>query len=544
MRGIIKSVTLLVILAAFMVPPLLRPLNYLSDDAYFYLVIAKNIVDGHGSTFNTITPTNGYHPLWLAVCTAMSFVASDSKSAALTIILLVQQLFAIVMLVVFKTIAVNLGLKYSWLAFPVFFAFFLTGMYASEAHINGLCVLLSILFLQKIMLERPLRLSSCVLLGLTLGLTFLARLDNVFLLMCFFSFAVYHIFDIRNDCSLQAKVGGVLALSLSAAAVVAPYVTHNYLTTGHYIPISGAIKTTFPAILPGFSSKLGATGLLTITFALFGLFMAFFVEKEAGRRFLLGLLSFAVVLHGCYVALFTSHTTTWSWYYVAGMLNLAFTLIVAVNVIARQIERADKKKMGNVLQIGISAAVLLVGVYALARTWARFNNPDAVEGTSPTFSMNRPVANERWPNAVGAWLRDNLPGEARVLVYDFPGAISYVSGLSILPADGLVCDFKYNDDIIRQGIAHYLNEERVTFWLGPESTDSIEADGLYKISRIESGYAVKLFAPLYRCSAGCFFVRDTDKIVDFRRVISHPNIPDIALWKIVPSDQYVGEQMK
>ncbi len=38
------------------------------DDAYYYLGIARNIADGHGSTFDGLNPTNGYHPLWLAIC--------------------------------------------------------------------------------------------------------------------------------------------------------------------------------------------------------------------------------------------------------------------------------------------------------------------------------------------------------------------------------------------------------------------------------------------------------------------------------------------
>lgn len=38
------------------------------DDAYYYFKVAQNISEGHGSTFDGINPTNGYHPLWLAVC--------------------------------------------------------------------------------------------------------------------------------------------------------------------------------------------------------------------------------------------------------------------------------------------------------------------------------------------------------------------------------------------------------------------------------------------------------------------------------------------
>ena len=39
------------------------------DDAYYYFEIARRIADGQGSTFDGIAETNGYHPLWMAICT-------------------------------------------------------------------------------------------------------------------------------------------------------------------------------------------------------------------------------------------------------------------------------------------------------------------------------------------------------------------------------------------------------------------------------------------------------------------------------------------
>src|SRR5215208_6457972 len=38
------------------------------DDAYYYFKVAQNISEGHGSTFDGIDKTNGYHPLWMLIC--------------------------------------------------------------------------------------------------------------------------------------------------------------------------------------------------------------------------------------------------------------------------------------------------------------------------------------------------------------------------------------------------------------------------------------------------------------------------------------------
>ena len=41
---------------------------FIRDDAYYYFKVAQNISEGHGSTFDGIHLTNGYHPLWLLIC--------------------------------------------------------------------------------------------------------------------------------------------------------------------------------------------------------------------------------------------------------------------------------------------------------------------------------------------------------------------------------------------------------------------------------------------------------------------------------------------
>ena len=41
---------------------------FVRDDAYYYFKVAQNISEGHGSTFDGINRTNGYHPLWMLIC--------------------------------------------------------------------------------------------------------------------------------------------------------------------------------------------------------------------------------------------------------------------------------------------------------------------------------------------------------------------------------------------------------------------------------------------------------------------------------------------
>ncbi len=44
-------------------------MQWLYDDAFYYLVTAKHLSEQHLSSFDGITVTSGYHPLWLWLCT-------------------------------------------------------------------------------------------------------------------------------------------------------------------------------------------------------------------------------------------------------------------------------------------------------------------------------------------------------------------------------------------------------------------------------------------------------------------------------------------
>ncbi len=61
---------------------------FVRDDAYYYFKVAQNISEGHGSTFDGINLTNGYHPLWLWICVPIFALARFDLILPLRILLL------------------------------------------------------------------------------------------------------------------------------------------------------------------------------------------------------------------------------------------------------------------------------------------------------------------------------------------------------------------------------------------------------------------------------------------------------------------------
>jgi hypothetical protein len=53
------------------------PLVRFSDDFFYYLLPARNLVNGAGSTFFVGEPTNGYHPLWFLWISLLNWLAGD-----------------------------------------------------------------------------------------------------------------------------------------------------------------------------------------------------------------------------------------------------------------------------------------------------------------------------------------------------------------------------------------------------------------------------------------------------------------------------------
>lgn len=65
------------------------------DDAYYYFKVAQNISEGHGSTFDGINKTNGYHPLWMLVCIPIFALARFDLILPLRILLVLMSMLSV-----------------------------------------------------------------------------------------------------------------------------------------------------------------------------------------------------------------------------------------------------------------------------------------------------------------------------------------------------------------------------------------------------------------------------------------------------------------
>lgn len=158
-----------------------------TDDAFYYFKVAQNISEGHGSTFDQIGYTNGYHPLWLLVCIPIFSLARFDLILPLRITVLVMALLSCASSVIlFRMLKMRLSAITAG-TIAVFWAFFpdlhsITTTLGMESGINAFFILL-FLYLAMRYDQHPKQRSArkLIALGVVALLMVLSRLDNAFL---------------------------------------------------------------------------------------------------------------------------------------------------------------------------------------------------------------------------------------------------------------------------------------------------------------------------------------------------------------------------
>ncbi len=230
------------------------------DDSWYYLTIARNAAQGHGLTFDRVNPTDGFHPLWLILLTGVQWLTGPVSVELLMRLILTFQLGLLLMALVWLgRVAQRLGTAgriHGWSCVLLILINFL----AVKVFVNGQESALQLLFLvgslalyvqmlgaagSAIGSEGKVRAvtggggpstAGFLLLGLGTAGLFLARLDGVFFLG-----GVVLIVGLESIAG-RARWHHFGALALGMLPLVVTYLIWHYLTFGHWLTVSGAIK--------------------------------------------------------------------------------------------------------------------------------------------------------------------------------------------------------------------------------------------------------------------------------------------------------------
>lgn len=229
---------------------------YSSDDGFYYFQVARNLAAGKGFTFDGLTQTNGFHPLWLFLITPIFALARLDLLLPLRLLVLLMAavnagtailLFRLLRGRITPNLAAAVGLL--WLVLPPIH--FITAKAGVEAGLNAFFIALFWRRLTAFLAEkhnRPKTLRQLPILGLIAALTLFSRLDNLFLV--FFGglwlwLRLWQPADGKASTQRQAwrwRLSTGLVFFGPITLIMLAYLAWNKLGFGTFIPVSGQIK--------------------------------------------------------------------------------------------------------------------------------------------------------------------------------------------------------------------------------------------------------------------------------------------------------------
>ena len=233
-------------------------LNWFSnDDAFYYFKIAQNIGEGMGSSFDGMSLTNGYHPLWMLICIPIFTLAQFNLLLPLRLVIIVSSLFyAGASILLFRLLDRIFNQKIAlvgaafWAFSPVIKRAILLG--GLESSVNAFFILLLweriLAFNARAHLNKTL-IKKIIILGCIATLTVFSRLDNIFLVF----FAGVWIWvrwwhDPGTDQEISKKMKWLWRIKTGFAfygpitLAVLIYMGWNQLVFDTLMPISGQVK--------------------------------------------------------------------------------------------------------------------------------------------------------------------------------------------------------------------------------------------------------------------------------------------------------------
>lgn len=245
-RRVVLSLAVLSSLVAFSIPiksVLDGSTSYqtvVTDDFYYYLIPARSYVETGVTSFDGITETNGYHPLWMAVIVSLVGLSGSNNAVFWILLFALLGALSIVTFIKLRSLSELLFGQHWWVSTVVLgthyygLAFFLCGMESS------IILPLSVAFFHSywLVLKRdvPPQPTHILALSLLASLAILARLDiGPFVVMPMLLF----LWRSRLDHMRLVRLSLSMLLGLAPVLV---YFVYNHVHFGHVIPVSGLAK--------------------------------------------------------------------------------------------------------------------------------------------------------------------------------------------------------------------------------------------------------------------------------------------------------------
>ena len=426
------------ILFAIIFQPLDRAVAFSAiDDGLYYPRIAQNICEKGWCTYDGITATNGFHPLWLLSLVPIYGLFHDPW-IALKAVYVWAFLLQLVSLGLFAILARRIRMSHSgWMAAAFVLLLNLRSVTVFFSLLESPLVLFLYLFYLVWCIrkgsERFTNPLAAFISGLLLGLCFLARIDSFLLAI---AFAV--VFVLRKEWTWKVP----LLSAVGCMSLVVPYLAWNQAQFGHLETVSAWQKSVsfspveslrivsawcLHQVIPRIQYVFGLGRIppsFVLTVMLITLFLGLiyaFTGRRRRRLFdtfsLFPEFPLFVLLHAGFIFLFAPFEAAASaWYWVPEILLAAIVVGVCV-------------RDWRFLRIRFIPVVVILLLIAQALFYPKFLKRKAM-----TFAKIE----------LAEHLRNNCNEDMRGVMFD-SGIVSYFSQRDFISLNGLIGDFEQGE---------------------------------------------------------------------------------------------------
>ena len=491
------------------------------DDAAYYFQIGRNYADGWGLTFDGRNPTNGFQPLWQALIAVMqlSLPFRHQPEQFVRAELVFEAMLLTAGLMVFaRTLRFLNSSLLRWLGMMLF----LTAVYLNlrTGMESSLLVLLAAIAVYLQARNEELERWSgwrCAGFGIVLGGVLLARLDTIFWIAGLFPVLVL-MTESGEDGRLGVRLQKAFRIGLVCAVVLIPYLAGNYLTYHHLMPISGALKMSFPAVgyyASDFDLSPDTRALLLLSVILSAACLLWelgpWPHGRAGPlRGPACAMAVGVLLHTGFAVLFMKWAV-FPWHFVLEGFAVCLLLPYLGARMAVFVSPALQRwAVAAAITVLACAAPLVV----LQREWK--------SDTSHSWHVASYQA--------AKWVKTNLPADAVIAMSD-AGNMAFYSDRPVVNLDGLVNSFEYQDSLKEGRFREFLRHSGVSyiaqhaFWNDPDV-----------VSGEYVSYTYRPFSHLYDRTGGELRLKHSEEAYRSPSYYDAQHKTVLVIWKIAPGD--------
>jgi len=484
--------------------------NLLIDDAFYYVVPARNFVSGLGYSFDGETRTNGVQPLWAIICLLLTALLPEGDAVLHFMVFLSGILWIGAGWLLYRTLCA----WDRWWAAPAALGWILTGTanrLAFQGMENGLCGFLFALCLAYAV--KRLRDTAAAQvqgrfylgIGLILALFTLARIDGVLLALILGVLVLFGLLSPRGS-GAKFNLRGAVLLALPGICLCGGMILLSLWYFGDALPISGRAKMFYQSshslTLENFAGELrrqaaslynlslkpltenlvwtlqqwrqvawpkkyshvGLLGMLIVG-GLFGVGSLCRRRGELLRRpaplawFVAGWVSFAVLHFLVYSLKFSHFTKYGTWYFAPEIMLLWVCLAGGMVLCGRAIGALCRKGLKVARQKTIIAAwldgLLPASVAAIMLLAALI----------PLWHLPPPEGNRNPFLAAARWMAENLPAGSKIGCFS-AGIVGYfAAGHQVVNLDGLMNDRHYLEEYLKKGrVADYVRLRQLDYF--------------------------------------------------------------------------------